>query len=124
MSDAGPEQRRGSDVVQSPAGEARAVPVLANLPEQAQTQASSSADLAPILLSVAQELATLVHPHRRAKGTLKSSLDRDWGFDSLKRAELLLGIERALKIRLPDSVLREAETLADDCVRLEHTQPR
>jgi 1-acyl-sn-glycerol-3-phosphate acyltransferase len=44
---------------------------------------------------------------------LDSSLERDWGFDSLSRAELLLRIERAFSIRLPERLLGEAETLRD-----------
>jgi hypothetical protein len=44
---------------------------------------------------------------------LNSSLDRDWGFDSLSRAELLLRVERAFSIHLPEQLLSEAETLND-----------
>ena len=44
---------------------------------------------------------------------LDSSLDQDWGFDSLSRAELLLRIERAFATRLPERLLGEAETLRD-----------
>ena len=40
-------------------------------------------------------------------------MERDWGFDSLSRAELLLRIERAFSVRLPEHLLGEAETLAD-----------
>ncbi|MGD8356246.1 MAG: AMP-binding protein, partial [Methyloceanibacter sp.] len=44
---------------------------------------------------------------------MDSSLERDWGFDSLSRAELLLRIERAFSVRLPERLLGEAETLHD-----------
>ena len=39
---------------------------------------------------------------------LDDSLDRDLGISSLERVELLLRIERAYGIRLPDSVMAEA----------------
>jgi 1-acyl-sn-glycerol-3-phosphate acyltransferase len=44
---------------------------------------------------------------------LDSSLERDWGFDSLSRAELLLRVERAFSVRLPERLLSEADTLND-----------
>ena len=67
------------------------------------------------LVQVAQHLARELHPRRRAarRAGLDSSLDRDWGFDSLSRAELLLEVERAFSVRLPDKLLGEAETLRD-----------
>jgi 1-acyl-sn-glycerol-3-phosphate acyltransferase len=45
--------------------------------------------------------------------TLASSLDRDLGLDSLSRVELLLRIERAAGVALPESTLQAAETVAD-----------
>ena len=44
---------------------------------------------------------------------LDDSLDRDLGISSLERVELLLRIERACGIRLPDSVMSEAITPKD-----------
>jgi acyl carrier protein len=44
------------------------------------------------------------------KVTLDSSLDRDLGLDSLARVELLLRIERAFGVRMPEEVLEQAET--------------
>ena len=41
------------------------------------------------------------------------SLGRDWGFDSLSRAELLLRVERAFSVTLPTQPLQQAETLRD-----------
>ena len=40
-------------------------------------------------------------------------LDRDLGFDSLARMELLLRIERAFGVALPDDTLQRADTVAD-----------
>lgn len=67
------------------------------------------------LVKIAQGLAQELHPRRRARlrAGLDSSLERDWGFDSLSRAELLLRVERAFSVRLPERLLGEAETLQD-----------
>lgn len=67
------------------------------------------------LVRIARELARELWPGRRAidRAGLDSSLDRDWGFDSLSRAELLLRVERAFGTHLPERLLGEAETLRD-----------
>ena len=51
--------------------------------------------------------------------TLSSRLDRDLGIDSLGRTELVLRIEREFRIRLPISVIGEAETVRDILTALE-----
>jgi 1-acyl-sn-glycerol-3-phosphate acyltransferase len=72
-------------------------------------------DASVALVEIAQGLAHELHPRRRAAlhAGLNSSLDRDWGFDSLSRAELLLRVERVFSVRLPERLLGEAETLKD-----------
>ena len=45
--------------------------------------------------------------------SLDSVIDRDLGLDSLARTELLVRIERAFAIRLPDDTLQRAETVRD-----------
>ncbi|MGI9476570.1 MAG: AMP-binding protein [Hyphomicrobiaceae bacterium] len=45
--------------------------------------------------------------------TTDSDLDRDLGFDSLGRAELILRLDRAFKVRLPDRLIADARTPAD-----------
>lgn len=45
--------------------------------------------------------------------TLQSALDRDLGFDSLARVELLLQLEQRLGVHLPAATLATAETVAD-----------
>src|SRR5581483_847812 len=45
--------------------------------------------------------------------SLPSKLDRDLGIDSLGRTELIMRIERAFRIRLPISVMSEANTVGD-----------
>jgi 1-acyl-sn-glycerol-3-phosphate acyltransferase len=67
------------------------------------------------LIGIARALAHELWPGRRAveRAGLDSSLDRDWGFDSLSRAELLLRVERTFATHLPERLLGEAETLRD-----------
>ena len=48
------------------------------------------------LVAIASELAREINPDRPRIGGLTGSLERDWGFDSLTRAELLL---RATRLR-------------------------
>ena len=70
------------------------------------------ADLCAVVDQVRQDL----HPGEifsSAGASLSSSLDRDLGFDSLGRMELLLRIETATGLGLPDSTLETAETVAD-----------
>ena len=60
---------------------------------------------------------TLRELHADAPGlpsvTLASALDRDLGFDSLAKTELLQRIETACGARLPDDTLQRAETVGD-----------
>jgi 1-acyl-sn-glycerol-3-phosphate acyltransferase len=73
------------------------------------------------LLGLIRELVLEMHPGRgrRLRLTTHSRLDRDLGFDSLSRVELLLRINRAFGIELNESVLTDAETPADllDAIR-------
>jgi 1-acyl-sn-glycerol-3-phosphate acyltransferase len=72
-------------------------------------------DARETLLRIARDLDRELRPRRRSalRAGPSSSLDRDWGFDSLSRAELLLRVERAFAVRLPEKLLGEAETLDD-----------
>ena len=78
------------------------------------------------VLRIARDLAREIQPGRRAveRAGLDSSLDQDWGFDSLSRAELLLRIERAFATHLPERLLGEAETLRDLWMPLPTPRPR
>ena len=66
--------------------------------QQITGQAVSAEDVADVLLETVRQLAAELH--RRSSGEipamLDSSLERDLGFDSLGRVELLARIERAL----------------------------
>jgi len=72
-------------------------------------------DPGAVLVEIARALALELNPARRQimHAGLKSSLESDWGFDSLSRAELLLRVERAFSVQLPPNLLGEAETLND-----------
>ena len=73
------------------------------------------ADRAQILLEIVRQVATELHPRSRANQSvhLDSSLDRELGFDSLGRAELVARLERAFGIGLPDTLIASAETSRD-----------
>ncbi|MFP5289193.1 MAG: fatty acyl-AMP ligase, partial [Thermoanaerobaculia bacterium] len=76
-----------------------------------QTSAGISEEVLGLIRTFAREL----HPGRRGldSTTLDSSLERDFGLDSLARAELLLRLERAFGNRLSESLLTSAETPRD-----------
>ena len=62
------------------------------------------------LLALIQSLAREIRPDRgEIRVTLNSDLDRDLGFDSLGRTELLLRVERVFSVKLSESLLVEAE---------------
>ena len=67
------------------------------------------------VLEVIRGLTVELHPHKRrgAVVELDSSLDRDLGFDSLGRVELMSRIERHFHLRLPEVLLAEASTPRD-----------
>ena len=67
------------------------------------------------LLNLAKELGKEIHlrPTVLESLSLKSSLDKDLGLDSLTRMELLSRIERKMGVRLPESVFAEIGTLGD-----------
>ena len=72
-------------------------------------------EVAGRILGLVRELALELRPYRELHLAveLDSQLDRDLGFDSLGRAELILRTERTVKIHLPESLLAEAETPRD-----------
>ncbi|MDH3667689.1 MAG: AMP-binding protein [Paracoccaceae bacterium] len=72
-------------------------------------------DLSGQLLDIIKDLAIEVRPHLRRglEVELDSDLDADIGLDSLTRAELLLRLDRAFKVRLPDRLIADAATPRD-----------
>ncbi len=77
--------------------------------------AVNTEDTTGVLLATVRQL--VAESHVRSGGkiavTLDSSLEKDLGLDSLGRVELLLRIERAFGISLPEQVLANAETPRD-----------
>lgn len=78
-------------------------------------ESSVQGPAASALLSVVEAALRDLHPGdpQLAPVTLASVLDRDLGFDSLGRMELLLRTERAFGVALPQDTLQRAETVAD-----------
>jgi 1-acyl-sn-glycerol-3-phosphate acyltransferase len=70
---------------------------------------------ADALLEIVRQVAVELHPGRAAAraATLDSALDRDMGFDSLGRVELMLRLERGFGVSLPEAVMMSAETPRD-----------
>ncbi len=65
------------------------------------------------LLEVIRQLAAELHPGPQPSVTLESSLDRDLGFDSLARMELLARIEKDFGVSVAEEAVIEAETPED-----------
>jgi 1-acyl-sn-glycerol-3-phosphate acyltransferase len=63
-------------------------------------------------LAIVRDLVWELHPHLRRSTPvgLDSDFDRDLALDSLGRAELILRVDKAFKVRLPDHLLSEADT--------------
>src|SRR3954467_7736176 len=75
-----------------------------------KTAAPAPADV----LEIVQGLAPALQPQRGARAvSLDSSLERDLGFDSLGRVELLARLEKAFGVRLPEDLLGAAGTPRD-----------
>ncbi|MHA1189886.1 MAG: AMP-binding protein, partial [Alphaproteobacteria bacterium] len=68
-------------------------------------------------LEMIRVLALELHPEWRQTLVVgpNSDLERDLGFDSLARAELVLRLNRELGIQLPDQIIADAATAADIC---------
>jgi 1-acyl-sn-glycerol-3-phosphate acyltransferase len=77
------------------------------------------------LLRVLEELASELHPGRRAARPIdfSSSLEHDLGIDSLARLEMALRLERRFGVRLAERDLLEAETPADLLSAIEAAGP-
>ncbi|TDJ63620.1 MAG: acyl-phosphate glycerol 3-phosphate acyltransferase, partial [Proteobacteria bacterium] len=73
------------------------------------------ANKAERLLQIVTVLAGEIHPHSRRPpvARLNSALERELGFDSLSRVELLTRIEKVFSVRLSDQMFTLAETPAD-----------
>ena len=77
---------------------------------QTETKATASADA---LLAVIEQLVRDSGHAGSPQAALDSSLERELGLDSLARVELVLRIERAFDVSLPERALYAAETPRD-----------
>ncbi|WP_245444537.1 AMP-binding protein [Microvirga sp. KLBC 81] len=89
-------------------------------------EATSSEDVvADQVINIIRQLISEVHSSFGSRAvTLQSSLDRDLALDSLARTELLLRLNRAFEVRLPNKLLGEAETPADLVAAIIRAAPR
>jgi acyl carrier protein len=88
-------------------------------PARARTDAPLLLDLVGRTLRDLQADAQVTH-----RVALDDTLDRDLGLDSLARVELLLRIERAYGIDLPEDTLQSAESVRDLLRAIERAMPR
>ena len=78
------------------------------------SEPSTQAPAPAAVLEIVQGLSQELQPQRRAHAvSLDSSLERDLGFDSLGRVELLARLERSFGVCLPEGLLGAAETPRD-----------
>ncbi len=97
---------------------ARAVVKLVIMPEQESPNRVAGAmndDSTSTLLATIRSVAAELHsrPEESVQVTLDSALERDLGFDSLGRVELIARIEHAFGVTLPEQVFAAAETPRD-----------
>ena len=80
---------------------------------------------AEVLLGTVRQLMSELHPHRPnpVSVTLDSLLDRDLGFDSLERMELLHRLEQAFGVHLPEQDIVNAEVPRDLLHALRRANP-
>ena len=83
-------------------------------PNNGKNAEPAASVLAVRLLRQVREVAAELRPHlSQTPVTLDSLLDKDLGFDSLGRVELLVRIERAFGIALPENAFANTETPRD-----------
>jgi len=74
------------------------------------------------LLEIIAQLAKELNPHRHLPPlNLETLLDREYGFDSLSRVELLLRIEKSFGVKLAEQLLIIAETPRDILDKLQQS---
>lgn len=71
---------------------------------------SRAANDAAEVLRIVRALVAELRPGKTPEAALDSHLERDLGFDSLARVELLARIERTFHVHLPEGTLAAAET--------------
>ena len=89
----------------------------------AVTQAATSSIVADRVIDIVAGLVTELAGTGVGRPALDDSLDRELGITSLERVELLLRLEQAFGVRLPDSVMAEAATPQDLVTAILHAAP-
>src|SRR5690349_12874172 len=90
------------------------LPQRCSTPDRRRGPRGDTAGSSSEILLVTARLAAELRPQREITEIgLGSSLDRDLGFDSLARFELVSRIERAFQVTLPESLAADAETPRD-----------
>ncbi|MGP1675756.1 MAG: AMP-binding protein [Burkholderiales bacterium] len=84
--------------------------------DHTETEATASAET---LIGVIEQMVRDTRHGQAVNVALDSSLERDLGLDSLARVELVLRVERAFDVSLPEHALYAAET-PRDLLRLVH----
>jgi 1-acyl-sn-glycerol-3-phosphate acyltransferase len=98
-------------------------------PNDSEPARTGAADAGPVrdqALATIRSLTLELHPEWRQTLDVRpeSDLDRDLGFDSLGRAELLMRLNREFGIGLCDQLIVEASTASDICKAVSAASPR
>ncbi len=91
-----------------------------------KAQNKDGSELVMELLQIVRSVAKELHPHLRPAEeiNLNSDLERDVGLDSLGRAELILRLNKAFKVRLPDELIGDADSPRDLLAALQAAGPQ
>ncbi|MFU8816571.1 MAG: AMP-binding protein [Pseudomonadales bacterium] len=83
--------------------------------DEAHHRSTRDASRADTLLGVVRDMVIELHPGRarRLRVRLDSNLERDLGFDSLSRVELLLRLNQTFGVTMDESLVESAETPGD-----------
>ena len=104
-----------SHTVPGTPGNRETKPPAASLPPDHTASAATGVETeSEAVCRLAAQLAAEIDPHRKnLRVELDSSLERDLGFDSLARVELLARLEKARGVALSEEILTTADTLRD-----------
>lgn len=86
---------------------------MSEVADRPRTESTTEALAGTLLALIAELLRESRQAARATTVRLDSSLERDLGIDSLARVELMMRIERAFDVRLPEHLLASAETPRD-----------
>ena len=94
--------------------------------EKREPRDDADGGMAVELLRIVRSVAKELHPNLRHVQdiTLDSDLERDIGFDSLGLAELILRINKAFMVRLPDQLMGDADTVSHLLIALQAAGPQ